>query len=57
MAAPRTGRQTPTQSVVLPYESSHGEEAAALYETTGRTPGQWQRLLLEDILAENADGL
>lgn len=55
--SPRTGRQTPTQSAVLPYEASHGEEAAALYETTGRTAQCWQRLLLEDMLAENEDGL
>lgn len=57
MTAPRIGRQTPTQSVVLPYEASRGGEAAALYETTGRTPGQWQRLMLEDIMAENESGL
>ena len=57
MNTPRTGRQTPTQGVTLPYERTHGDEAVALYEQTGRAAQEWQRLLLYDILAENADGL
>ena len=32
----RIGRQTPTTSVVLPYEQTLGEEAIKLYESTGR---------------------
>ena len=32
----RKGCQTPTQSVVLPYYKSYGEDAVALYEETGR---------------------
>ena len=27
MAEPRKGRQTPTQSIVLPYEKTYGNEA------------------------------
>lgn len=54
---PGSGRQTPTQGVTLPYERTHGGEAVALYEQTGRAAQEWQRLLLYDILAENANGL
>ncbi len=54
---PRSERQTPTQGITLPYERTHGGDAVALYEQTGRTAQEWQRLLLYDILAENADGL
>lgn len=53
----RRGRQTPTQSVVLPYSETRGPAAAALYNKTGRTAQQWQELLLYDILAVNGDGL
>lgn len=53
----KLGRQTPTAAVVLPYTTTHGQEAIDLYNTTGRTAQQWQKLLLYDILAENEDGL
>lgn len=53
----RRGRQTPTQSVVLPYTDTKGADAVALYNSTGRTAQEWQELLLYDILAVNADGL
>ena len=57
MAGQRMGRQTPTNGVALPYEITHGAEAVALYNTTGRTAQPWQELLLYDILAENEEGL
>lgn len=57
MAGQRIGRQTPTQGVTLPYETTHGAEAVELYNTTGRTAQPWQELLLYDILAENEEGL
>lgn len=57
MAGQRQGRQTPTQGVTLPYETTHGAEAVELYNTTGRMAQPWQELLLYDILAENEDGL
>jgi phage terminase large subunit-like protein len=57
MADTRKGRQTPTQSVVLPYSNTMGAEAAALYEKTGRAIQDWQKLLVYDLLAENNDGL
>jgi phage terminase large subunit-like protein len=53
----RRGRQTPTQSVVLPYSQTRGKEAVDLYNSTGRTAQEWQELLLYDILAYNDEGL
>ena len=55
--ADRRGRQTPTQSVVLPYTETLGQEAVARYNDTGRTAQEWQELLLCDLLAVNEDGL
>lgn len=57
MATPRKGRQTPTQSVVLPYFATKGQEAIDLYNSSGRTAQEWQELLLSDILATNDDEL
>ncbi len=57
MAKSREGRQTPTQSVVLPYTETQGKEAITLYNSTGNKAMQWQELLLYDILAVNDDGL
>lgn len=57
MTEVRLGRQTPTQSVVLPYTTTRGQEAIDLYNNTGRTAQEWQVLLLYDILAINDDGL
>lgn len=57
MEEKRKGRQTPTQSVVLPYTSTRGNEAINLYNSTGKTAQEWQELMLSDILAVNEDGL
>ena len=57
MAEQRKGRQLPTQSVILPYEQTHGEEAVDLYNKTGRTAQEWQEIMLYDILAFNEDNL
>lgn len=57
MAEPRKGRQTPTQSVVLPYFETKGQEAIDLYNQSGRTAQEWQELLMSDILAVNEDEL
>lgn len=46
-------RQTPTQSIVLPYEVTDGKAAIDLYNKTGRTAQEWQELLVYDILAKN----
>lgn len=53
----RIGRQTPTTSVVLPYEETLGEEAIKLYESTKRTAQEWQKLLVYDIMARNEEKL
>ena len=53
----RIGRQTPTTSVVLPYEETLGEEAIELYESTKRKAQEWQKLLVYDIMARNQDDL
>lgn len=53
----RSGRQTPTISVVLPYTESKGTEAVSIYNKSGRSAQPWQELMLEDIMAVNEDGL
>lgn len=57
MAEVRKGRQTPTQSQVLPYTITYGNEAIDIYNTTGRTAQEWQELLCYDIMAVNEEGL
>lgn len=56
MSSVRKGRQTPTLSVVLPYKESRGSEAVDLYNRSGRTAQDWQALMMEDIMALDADG-
>lgn len=57
MVGTRLGRQTPTQSVILPYEKTYGQEAAELYAKTGNTLLEWQELMQCDIMAINEEGL
>ncbi len=57
MAEKRIGRQTPTQSVVLPYSETKGQEASELYALTGNELLEWQQLLQSDIMAVNDEGL
>lgn len=57
MADVRMGRQTPTQSLILPYEETKGMEAVNLYAESGRECYEWQQLLCCDVMAVNADGL
>ncbi len=57
MPETRKGRQTPTQSAILPYTDTKGIEAAELYNTCGRTAIEWQELLICDIMAVDDDGL
>ena len=54
--APRIGCQVPTQAFILPYEDSYGEEAVELYEESGRTAMEWQRNVVEAILAHDDNG-
>ena len=53
----RVARQTPTQSVVLPYTKTKGLQAVKLYKLIGKSIQDWQKLLLYDILAVNDEGL
>jgi len=57
MEEKKKGRQLPTQSVVLPYETTKGEEAIALYNKTDRTAQPWQEQLIYDMMAYNEEGL
>lgn len=57
MAKKRIGSQTPSRSLILPYKESLGDEAIALYEKSGRTAFDWQRFIVNAILAKNDDGL
>ena len=42
MAEMRKGEQKPTQSVVLPYNDTKGQEAIESYNSSGRTAQEWQ---------------
>lgn len=53
----RVGNQIPTQSVILPYEKSYGDQAVQLYNKSGNLAQDWQSLLSYDIMAVNEDGL
>ncbi|MDD6880841.1 MAG: hypothetical protein PUE18_04630 [Firmicutes bacterium] len=57
MTEKRKGRQLPTQSVVLPYETTKGDEAIALYNKTDRTAQPWQEQLIYDLMTFNDEGL
>lgn len=57
MAETKKGRQTPTQSVVIPYSETLGEESITLYASTGNNLLEWQQLLECDIMAVNNEGL
>lgn len=56
MADKRYGRQTPTQSFILPYQETLGERAIELYKQTQREPQPWQESLVYDVRAVNEDG-
>ena len=53
----RKGRQTPTQSVILPYSKTLAGEAVKIYEETGLKAYPWEKNLLEPIMAVGDDGL
>lgn len=52
----RRGRQSPTVSVILPYEDTKGPEAVGLYNATGKTALEWQEALCYDIMAVGPEG-
>lgn len=53
----KKGNQRPTQAYVLPYDSTLGNKAIELYNSTGNIAQEWQELLLYDMLAINEEGL
>ena len=57
MSEKRIGRQTPTQSVILPYYKTCGQTAIDRYNSSGRIAQEWQELMMSDLLAVNNDGL
>ena len=57
MAAKRIGCQTPTDSVVLPYNKTLGTKAVKLYNMSRQKAMPWQELLAYDMMAVNEEGL
>lgn len=53
----KIGRQTPTESVILPYKKTYGKDAIKLYNSTQREAQKWQEFLSNDILAVNEENL
>ena len=53
----RVGRQSPTVSVILPYNETKGPEAIELYNKSEKDALEWQTALTYDIMAVDDDGL
>ena len=53
----RIGEQKPTKSLILPYSKSYVDDAIELYEESERKAYEWQKYILDAILATNKDGL
>ncbi len=53
----RIGSQTPTKSVILPYNKTASGEAIKLYEKSQREAYEWQKYILDAILSINDDDL
>ncbi len=53
----RIGKQTPTTSIVIPYQETYGKDAIEIYNSTSRKAREWQEILSYDILAFNEEGL
>ena len=53
----RVGRQSPTVSVILPYNETKGPEAIELYNKSEKDALEWQAALTYDIMAVDDDGL
>lgn len=57
MAEEKLGSQFPTQSIVLPFKASKGTQAVEAYEESGRRAQDWQKLLIEEIMSVDENGL
>lgn len=53
----KIGSQEPTIRFSIPYTKTNGSDAVALYELTKRTALEWQKNLVNDILAVDENGL
>lgn len=53
----RIGEQTPTKSVILPYDHSLGDRAIEYYERSGREAFDWQKFIVSAIMARNSQDL
>ena len=53
----RIGSQMPTQSAIIPYTETKGNEAAKLYALTGKELMEWQQGVLKNMMAVTAEGL
>lgn len=53
----RIGKQKPTKSKILPFKKTLSNEAIELYQKSKRTAYEWQKNLLDAILAVNGEGL
>ena len=53
----RVGRQSPTVSVILPYQDTRGPEAIELYNKSEKDALEWQTALTYDIMTVDDDGL
>lgn len=51
------GNQHPTQSVILPFNKSLGQQAIDYYQRTKLQCYEWQQHLVKDIMAVGDDGL
>lgn len=55
--AVKQGRQDPTRAVIIDHSASKGAEAVAIYDKSKRKALEWQRCLLDDVMAVRRDGL
>ena len=53
----RIGSQMPTQSAIIPYTETKGNEAAKLYALTDKELMEWQQALLKNMMAVTDEGL
>ena len=51
----KIGRQTPTNSYIIPYKSTLGNEAVELYNNTTRNAMEWQEIQMMNIMAVDDD--
>ena len=56
MSENRIGRQTPTNSFIIPYKKSLGKQAIDLYNQSKRKAMEWQEIQMMDIMAVDDNG-